>query len=49
MLSEADPLPFPVEGSADVSEDVRIKYRYLDIRREEMARRCASGRRPRTC
>ena len=38
VLSEADPLPFPVEGSADVSEDVRIKYRYLDIRREEMAR-----------
>jgi len=38
VLSEADPLPFPVEGSADVSEDVRIKYRYLDIRREEMSR-----------
>jgi aspartyl-tRNA synthetase len=38
VLSEADPLPFPVEGAADVSEDVRIKYRYLDIRREETAR-----------
>ncbi|HVT70973.1 MAG TPA: aspartate--tRNA ligase [Trebonia sp.] len=38
VLSEADPLPFPVEGSADVSEDVRIKYRYLDLRRDEMAR-----------
>jgi aspartyl-tRNA synthetase len=38
VLSEADPLPFPVEGSADISEDIRIKYRYLDIRREEMAR-----------
>ncbi len=38
MLSEADPLPFPVEGTAEVSEDVRIKYRYLDIRREEMSR-----------
>jgi aspartyl-tRNA synthetase len=38
VLSEADPLPFPVEGSADISEDVRIKYRYLDIRREEMSR-----------
>jgi aspartyl-tRNA synthetase len=38
VLSEADPLPFPVEGTADVSEDVRLKYRYLDIRREEMAR-----------
>src|SRR5689334_11795497 len=38
VLSEADPLPFPVEGSAEVSEDVRLKYRYLDIRREETAR-----------
>jgi aspartyl-tRNA synthetase len=38
LLSEADPLPFPVEGDVNVSEDVRLKYRYLDIRREEMAR-----------
>jgi aspartyl-tRNA synthetase len=38
VLSEADPLPFPIEGEADVSEDVRLKYRYLDIRREETAR-----------
>jgi aspartyl-tRNA synthetase len=38
VLSEADPLPFPVEGSTDISEDIRIKYRYLDIRREETAR-----------
>ena len=37
VLSEAEPLPFPVEGAAEVSEDVRIKYRYLDIRRTEMA------------
>ena len=38
VLSEADPLPFPIEGAAEVSEDIRIKYRYLDIRRAEMAR-----------
>jgi aspartyl-tRNA synthetase len=38
VLSEADPLPFPVEGDSGVSEDVRIKHRYLDIRREETAR-----------
>ena len=38
VLSEAEPLPFPVEGFTDISEDVRIKYRYLDIRREETAR-----------
>jgi aspartyl-tRNA synthetase len=38
VLSAADPLPFPVEGTVEISEDVRIKYRYLDIRREEMSR-----------
>src|SRR5208283_3597678 len=38
VLSQADPLPFPVEGSAEVSEDIRLKYRYLDIRRDETAR-----------
>jgi aspartyl-tRNA synthetase len=37
VLSPADPLPFPVEGDAEINEDIRIKYRYLDIRREEMA------------
>jgi aspartyl-tRNA synthetase len=39
VLSEAEPLPFPVEGgSADLNEEARLKYRYLDIRREPMAR-----------
>jgi aspartyl-tRNA synthetase len=38
VLSEADPLPFPVEGDAEINEDIRIKYRYLDIRREETVR-----------
>jgi len=38
VLSEADPLPFPIEGDTDVSEDIRIKYRYLDIRREDTNR-----------
>jgi aspartyl-tRNA synthetase len=37
VLSEADPLPFPIEGSAEVSEDIRLKYRYLDIRRSATA------------
>jgi aspartyl-tRNA synthetase len=37
VLSKADPLPFPVEDSAEVSEDIRLKYRYLDIRRSETA------------
>ena len=38
VLSEAEPLPFPVEGSAEISEDIRLKYRYLDIRRDDTAR-----------
>src|SRR6266851_5343553 len=37
VLSEADPLPFPVEGTGELSEDVRLRYRYLDIRRQETA------------
>jgi aspartyl-tRNA synthetase len=39
ILSEADPLPFPIEGGpADLNEEARLRYRYLDIRREPMAR-----------
>jgi aspartyl-tRNA synthetase len=37
VLSEADPLPFPIEGGADLNEEVRLRYRYLDIRRADMA------------
>ena len=46
------PAAVPGRGvDAEISEDVRIKYRYLDIRREEMARalRVAVGRRPTCC
>jgi aspartyl-tRNA synthetase len=39
VLSESEPLPFPIEGGpADLNEEARLKYRYLDIRRESMAR-----------
>src|ERR1700728_2055558 len=37
VLSAADPLPFPIEGGGDLNEEVRLRYRYLDIRRPEMA------------
>ena len=37
VLSEAAPLPFPVEGGGELSEDVRLRFRYLDIRRAETA------------
>ncbi|MFC7563831.1 aspartate--tRNA ligase [Actinomadura namibiensis] len=38
VLSEAAPLPFPIEGDANVNEEVRLKYRYLDMRREQVSR-----------
>jgi len=37
VLSQADPLPFPIEGGAELNEEVRLRYRYLDIRRTDMA------------
>ena len=37
ILAESDPLPFPIDGHAELNEEVRLKYRYLDIRRAEMA------------
>jgi aspartyl-tRNA synthetase len=37
VLSEAAPLPFPVEGGGELSEDVRLRFRYLDMRRAETA------------
>ncbi|MBP2708063.1 aspartate--tRNA ligase [Microbispora sp. RL4-1S] len=37
VLSESAPLPFPIEGGAGVSEEARLKYRYLDIRRQQIA------------
>ena len=35
VLAESEPLPFPVEGTGELNEDVRLRYRYLDIRRPE--------------
>ncbi|MBO3747713.1 aspartate--tRNA ligase [Streptosporangiaceae bacterium NEAU-GS5] len=37
VLSESAPLPFPIEGSTEVSEEARLKYRYLDIRRQQVS------------
>ena len=36
LLSEARALPFQLEEAASVREDLRLKYRFLDIRRPEM-------------
>lgn len=36
IISEAEPTPFSIEEGAKVREELRLKYRYLDIRRPEM-------------
>ncbi len=36
LLNAARPLPFEVNRDADVDESVRLKYRYLDMRRERL-------------
>ncbi len=36
ILSEAKELPMPVFGEQDYPEDIRLQYRFLDLRREEM-------------
>ncbi|GAA1533741.1 aspartate--tRNA ligase [Nocardioides humi] len=33
VLSAAAPLPFPISDHVDVGEEVRLKHRYLDLRR----------------
>ena len=38
VLSKAAPLPFEVGTEHAVSEDLRLAYRFLDLRRERMAR-----------
>ncbi|MBM3585228.1 MAG: aspartate--tRNA ligase [Alphaproteobacteria bacterium] len=38
VLSEAAPLPFPVAVDADYPEDMRLRYRFLDLRREALHR-----------
>ena len=36
ILSESNDLPMPVFGAQNYPEDIRLKYRFLDLRREEM-------------
>ena len=36
VLSDAKELPMPVFGEQDYPEDIRLKYRFLDLRRDEM-------------
>ncbi len=36
VFSESDTLPFPVEEYVNVNEELRLKYRYLDLRKPRM-------------
>ena len=38
VLSEAQDLPLPVFGEPDYPEDIRLSYRFLDLRRETLHR-----------
>ncbi|MBM7772899.1 aspartyl-tRNA synthetase [Actinokineospora baliensis] len=38
VLSESAPLPFPLDDHLTVGDEVRLRYRYLDLRRSEPAR-----------
>ncbi|WP_088102612.1 aspartate--tRNA ligase [Halalkalibacter urbisdiaboli] len=36
ILNASKPVPFAIEDATEVSEDIRLKYRYLDLRRPDM-------------
>ncbi|MCH5275852.1 MAG: aspartate--tRNA ligase [Lachnospiraceae bacterium] len=38
ILSEAETPPFPIEADSKTKEELRLKYRYLDLRRPELQR-----------
>ncbi|MBX3511053.1 MAG: aspartate--tRNA ligase, partial [Hyphomonadaceae bacterium] len=38
VLGAAEELPLPVFGEPDYPEDIRLKYRFLDLRREKLHR-----------
>ena len=38
ILSEAETPPFPVEENSRTKEEIRLKYRYLDLRRPDLQR-----------
>ena len=38
VLSESDTPPFPIEADSKTKEELRLKYRYLDLRRPDLQR-----------
>lgn len=41
ILSRSEPLP--IDFNQQVSEEARLRYRYLDLRRPQMNENCSSG------
>ena len=39
LLNKSKPLPFNIDEYREIGEELRLKYRYLDLRRPEMAHR----------
>ena len=39
ILSESDVLPFPIEENSKTKEELRLKYRYLDLRRPDIQKK----------
>ena len=39
VLNRSETPPFPLEGDIDVKEEIRLRYRYIDLRRPEMLER----------
>lgn len=39
ILNRSDPLPFSIDEYQDIGEEIRLHYRYLDIRRPDMLER----------
>ena len=38
VLSEAEVPPFPIEENSKTKDEIRLKYRYLDLRRPDLRR-----------
>jgi aspartyl-tRNA synthetase len=38
VLNEAEPPPFPIHDRTDVDENIRLRHRYVDLRRAKMQR-----------
>jgi aspartyl-tRNA synthetase len=49
ILSESNPPPFPIDEDAEVAENLRLRYRYLDLRRPQMQRNLILRHRAAAC